>query len=558
MTGPVRTIWVLLAFGTALGAPLLTYLGVILESDDVLYARLASDMAEGHPTFGINTHTYRLGFLVPMAALYHVFGVHDWTTVAFPLLSSLTCVLVAGYAADRLYGGSAGAWAALLCGFNPILYRFGSTGLADIPAGLLYGLFVVGWVLIVTNCVERRRAWALLSGLACAWAVATRESVAPMVLFTLAGFLFLGWRQATLREFPIKEWVFGCAAIAGPYLLSLWWYTGTPLYFLHAAQGGYNFAGAPWLQPLEGLQLIARLTGLAIIRASIEGYLFVALPVVVVSALMGSASGWDGDRSRLYLVLAVVSPLVTLSHFSTSFNQWSPIHLDLRFGGPILMPAGILVAGACLRLPSVQATKVAQGGTWVVLLLSLGLLGLGWLRQEKMLMIGAAATALATLSVFLVHRMPKPFVPAVLALLLVGNWGIYKSQEYIEIKDRNSLNIKNAAMVPWDPSKPILTDELTAQMLPYLHQFEKVPAVATWKGPGEAKRPFYWTERIDGPLAEDYLLVWNPAEAGNQAKRWGTEVPPWVLEEVTRGRLVKEFSGEPGGGVYQIGRVRER
>ena len=161
-----------------LASPLLVYQGVILAGDDVLYARLASEMADGHPMFGINTHTYRLGFLVPLAALYRAFGIHDWTTIAFPLLSSLSTMLLAAYAAGRLYGDRAGAWAALFCGFNPIVYRFGSVGLADVPAGFFYAAFVVGWVLIVARRVSHRRVWAAVAGMAAAWAVATRESTA--------------------------------------------------------------------------------------------------------------------------------------------------------------------------------------------------------------------------------------------------------------------------------------------------------------------------------------------------------------------------------------------
>ena len=145
VTDTARIAWVSLASAIALGSPLLVYLGVVLVSDDVLYARLASDMADGHPTFGINPHPSRLGFIAPLAALYRVLGIHDWTTVAFPLLCSLSTVLLAAYAAGRLYGGTAGAWAALFCGFSPILYRHGPTGLSDVPAGFLYGVFVVGW-----------------------------------------------------------------------------------------------------------------------------------------------------------------------------------------------------------------------------------------------------------------------------------------------------------------------------------------------------------------------------------------------------------------------------
>src|SRR6059036_1344498 len=412
--GTAKTVWPFLAVATALASPLLVYHGVILAGDDVLYARLASEMADGHPMFGINTHPYRLGFLVPLAVLYHAFGIHDWATIALPLLSSLSTVLLAAYAAGRLYGDTAGAWAALFCGFNPIVYRSGSMGLADVPAGFFYAAFVVGWVLIVARRVRHRRVWAAVAGMA-------------------------------------------------------------------AAQGSYNFVGAPWLRPLEGLQLGARLTGLSILRAAIEGYLFAVLPVVVAAAMARqSAPGDIGDGVRQHLLVAIVSPLMVLSHFSTSFSQWVPVNLDLRFGSPLVIPAGILVAGACVRLRGSPLSNAARSGAGLALAAGVGLLWLGWAQENRWSLVGAAATVVAGVSVLLAHRMPKLFLPTVLVVLLVAAWGLYRFQEYPGERALNAATRRQAQMVPWDPTLPILTDPLTAQVLPYLHNFENPPEVATW------------------------------------------------------------------------------
>jgi len=139
-----------------------------------------------------------------------------------------------------------------------------------------------------------------------------------------------------------------------------------------------------------------------------------------------------------------------------------------------------------------------------------------------------------------------------LVVLLVATWGLYRFQEYPGERALNAALRRQAQTVPWDPTLPILTDPLTAQVLPYLNQFENPPEVATWKGRGEVERPFSWTKQTDRPWAERFLLVWHPDEARIQAERWGTEVPAWVREEVARGRLLRGFSGEPGGGVYLL------
>jgi len=153
------------------------------------------------------------------------------------------------------------------------------------------------------------------------------------------------------------------------------------------------------------------------------------------------------------------------------------------------------------------------------------------------LLVGAAATVVAGVSVLLAHRMPKLFLPTVLVVLLVAAWGLYRFQEYPGERALNAATRRQAQMVPWDPTLPILTDPLTAQVLPYLNQFKNPPEVATWKGRGEVERPFSWSKQTDRPWAKRFLLVWDPGEASFQAERWGTVVPAWVREEVARGRL---------------------
>jgi 4-amino-4-deoxy-L-arabinose transferase-like glycosyltransferase len=544
MTATVRTVWLLSAFAMALSAPLLTYQGVVLESDDVLYARLASDLAGGHPTFGINSHTYRLGFILPMAALYRTFGIHDWTTVAFSLVSSFLAIVVAAYAADRLYGGMAAAVAALLCGFNPILYWLASVGMPDLPAGFLYGLFVVGWLLIVANRVTHKQVWAAVAGMAAAWAVATRETTAPMILLTLAGFLILGWRQSRWRDIPVKAWLLGCGLIGIPYLLYLWWHTGNPFYFLEAAQGGYAYAGAPWLRPLEGRDLMARLTGLKILHASLEGYLFALLPLIVAAAIRGLPGSGD-DVIRQHLVISILSPLVILSHFSASFSQWVPIHLDLRFGSALIIPAAVLAAGACLRLRERSPSMTEQGVVGLISLAGAGLIGLGWTHHNSWSLLGGAATVLAGLAVLTAHRTPKPFLSMIIVLLLIGNWGWHLVRLFPEHAARNLAVRTDAQAVPWDSVSFILTDPGTALILPYLHQFEPVPQVATWKGTGERERPFNWTTRLEEPWPRPYLLVWHRRKAAVQTQRWDGDVPQWTLGELVKGRRIHPFVNEP-------------
>lgn len=543
-------IMILLTFGLSLSASLLVYIGVVLEGDDVLYARLAAAMASGEPLFFINTHTTRLGFVAPLALLYSVFGVHNWTTIAFPLLCTAFTIVIAGVAAEKLYGRKAACWAMLICGLNPILYRYGSTGMADIPAGLFYGTFVIGWILGTADHVRNRSAWAFLSGLACAWAMMTRLSTAPMIILTISGFLFLGLRRPALHKFPYFSFILGGCLVGLPYLLFLWWHTSTPFYFLLAEGTGFNnmvydLIKASGYQPLHGLLLWVRASGLSILRASIEGFLFASFPVIAIATMLGRNSTGSALRDiRVQLLIAVISPLLILSHFSTSVMHWSPVTLDLRFGSPTMIPAAVLLGAACVHMPGSQLPGRARWCGALVLMIASALLFLGWWQHNPWTIAGAAASIVIGIAVLKVQSGHRLMLPLLILTVLTVNFWYYRHFEYRNILARNNLMRSEAESIPWNTSLNILTDSLTAQFLPYLHGFPPTPRVATWKGLGDVEHSSFWAEKLASPWLENYILVWYPKQAMFTTGRFGGQVPEWVLQEVKKGKLLHPFENE--------------
>lgn len=533
-------LWLLLAVGVACLFPLLVFKGVELHGDDVLYAKLAADMAKGEPSFFTNTHTTRLGFLVPITVLYLGFGIHDWTTIAFPLASSLLAIGMVAFTTQRLYGHVPAMFAALICGLNPILYRSGTIGMPDIPAGFLYGVFVLGWILIVANKVQHRHFWASLSGLACAWALTTRISVAPMIIVTLGGFLLLSWRQGSLREIPLIAFFLGGCFIGIPYLSFLWWQTGNPFYFLEAAQGGYNLAGSPWIIPYEGSRFWLRVTGLSILRASIDGFLFAAFPIVVGMVLLWRTPAYQPTRLiTIHFLLAVLAPLIVLSHFSTSFLHWYPVHLDLRFGSAIIMPLAILVAEACLRFPVIRLSPTARLTIILVMCVVAASGLLAWQQDNLWSIKGAVAALLVALGILGAQHGPKPLLPLILLMVLIGNWWHYLRHEYATTTTYSAELHSKAQALPQNSSLPILTDPLTAHSLSYLQGFTSLPPIATWE-----PIPTEWAEQRNSPWPGSFLLVWHPKQAEISAGRAKEIVPPWVLQEISQGRLIKPFNDQ--------------
>src|ERR1043166_1924307 len=117
--------WMILAAGVftiALIIRLFCFTGLI-ASDDLDYANHARQISQG--TYGLQSYTsaVRYGVFIPVAAFYYVFGIHEWTTIAAPLIcSSLAAALLALIAAQL--GGTSVAWiSGLLAATFPVDVR---------------------------------------------------------------------------------------------------------------------------------------------------------------------------------------------------------------------------------------------------------------------------------------------------------------------------------------------------------------------------------------------------------------------------------------------------
>jgi hypothetical protein len=137
-------------------------------------------------------------------------------------------------------------------------------------------------------------------------------------------------------------------------------------------------------------------------------------------------------------------------------------------------------------------------------------------------------------------------------MILFINWWYYINHDYKDVIGSNTRMRIEAEAVPWNPSIPILTDNLTAQYLPYLNSFTAEPKVARWKGEGEISPPFQWTDLRDTSWSEKYLLVWFPQRAYVQTRRWRGNMPQWVLHDVNQGKLIHQFKDETAKSTHNV------
>ena len=165
----------------------------LIASDDGHYSGYAQLIADGRYTPEYHHRAIRYGLLLPVALLYRVFGVGEWTTIAVPLLASSVAVTVLALIGTRLFGVRAALIAALLFATFPIQLRY-ATVLVPEPILACYLLLAV--LLYVRTDERTPLARSVLTGVVLGVAYLTKEPAAFVALALLVDSV-LGhrWRQ---------------------------------------------------------------------------------------------------------------------------------------------------------------------------------------------------------------------------------------------------------------------------------------------------------------------------------------------------------------------------
>jgi len=166
----------------------------LIASDDGHYSGYAQLIADGRYTPEYHHHAVRHGLLLPVALLYRVFGVGEWTTIAVPLLASSVAVTLLFFVGTRLFGARAALIAALLFGTFPIQLRYGTV---LVPEPILACYLLLAVLLYVRTDDRTPLARSALTGVILGVAYLTKE-LAVFVALALLVDSALGrrWRQA--------------------------------------------------------------------------------------------------------------------------------------------------------------------------------------------------------------------------------------------------------------------------------------------------------------------------------------------------------------------------
>ena len=207
----------LLALGVRLA--FIFYAGPHVYGDGTGYPRQGMQIATGQgqlDTSWLGAYSFWL------AAVYSLIPSLKWTAIIGALIPGVLLVTVAQVIGLRLYGRSTGLLCGLFCALHPLLITYSTNGYMETFYCLLLAVATLALcelLRIKTNA--RRRAWALLAGVAMALVFATRNEALPLALAVVLVPLFA---VAAGSDGPSSLWrarLVDCATVASGLLVGV-------------------------------------------------------------------------------------------------------------------------------------------------------------------------------------------------------------------------------------------------------------------------------------------------------------------------------------------------
>jgi hypothetical protein len=307
-------------------------------SDPWLYARDAWRLADGKFFVLSDPHhpfTHRLGLLVPVAALYRLFGVSERSSLLFPLLCALGIIAVVLSALSTPRARLSGVAFALTC--VPLLRGSVTLG-SDLP--------VAAWMSAFALCVAnrdlssrdiaplaRRVGAGAAAAAAASLAFLAKEIAIWLGPFVVAVFI-LDLRRCRVRSLAT-------------FYLSL--VGGLALFAVGYAWFCWHAWGDPWVR-FSSIEHIAsfhnwgkRPSWLTRLTVEPPAFFFGQFGLVGVAAMVGLVT-LPGKATTWKVYTFVMVAFVWLS--PTSLSRLAPLPLDSRFALPCV--PGIIVLAALL------------------------------------------------------------------------------------------------------------------------------------------------------------------------------------------------------------------
>ena len=305
-------------------------------SDSLVYSKTANDINTGKGIDPNSTLTLstRMGLIYPTALSYRLFGINDFSSVIFVLLTSISSIILIFYFGKLLFNEKIGLIAAFLMSFFPLDVVHATKLGSDIPSAFFMAL---GAYVFLYGEMKHKTKYGLdymFSGILIGIGYMIRESALLIALFFIA---YIIYKRRIKREyFLVPLGVLIIFIIEAFIFFSL---TDDPLFRTHASQQylaeavvTHNYFGRldfptgllhyPWLFLTNNLLVYF--------------YAFVLIALVYISI---------NKKKEAYITLIWLMPLLLyLSFGSASLTQYIPFRAVDRYTSIVTVPAILLLA----------------------------------------------------------------------------------------------------------------------------------------------------------------------------------------------------------------------
>ncbi len=321
----------------------LIFFSGIGPSDDLAYSSYAAAMHKGAAVDSLeNTLAVRTGIIYATSISYKLFGINDFSSVLFVLLTSIAGIILIFYFGKLLFNEKVGLMASFLLSFFPLDVVYSTRLMSDLPSAFFMGL---GIYIFLHSELKSKLKYGIgyfLSGVFIGIGYLIRESALLIALFFIAYILY---KKRIKKEYFLVP--FGVLLIFSIESLMFFAVAGNPLFrsmasqqFLLKASIAYNYFGRldfplgllhyPWLFLTNNLLsffyiFIFIAIGYSFIYKKREAYsmLFWFMPLILYLSF-GSASLSHYIPFRAvdrYLAIVTIPALLLLAFFLTEKNE---------------------------------------------------------------------------------------------------------------------------------------------------------------------------------------------------------------------------------------------
>ncbi|MEK6950006.1 MAG: glycosyltransferase family 39 protein, partial [Nanoarchaeota archaeon] len=161
-------------------------------SDSLTYSKTANDLNAGKGIDPESTLTLstRLGLVYATAFSYKIFGINDFSSVLFPLLTSIASIILIFYFGKLLFNKKTGLMAAFLLSFFPLEVVYSTQLLSDLPSMFFMSLGVYIFLYAELKSKLKYGLCYLLAGVFIGIGYMIRESALLIALFFIAYIIY--------------------------------------------------------------------------------------------------------------------------------------------------------------------------------------------------------------------------------------------------------------------------------------------------------------------------------------------------------------------------------